>query len=119
MELEELVLLGGEHGAKVRGRGCGIRDARYEMRVAGDGRRGTGCGRRDSRCGIWVAGLRGGWKWIKEAAWWRLMGLCWVLIECNIEGSGLAEGDLDFFLGLCLVSLFAEGDIVLTGHRNF
>lgn len=58
-------------------------------------------------------------KWIKEAARWRLMGLCRVLIECNIKGSGLAEGDLYFFLGLCLVSIFAEGDIVLTGHRNF
>ena len=93
MELEELVLFGGEHGAKVRGRK-------------------TGGGRRE-------AGLMCGWKWIKKAAWWRLMVLCWVLIECNIEGSGLAEGDLDFFLGLCLVALFAEGDIVLTGYRNF
>lgn len=58
-------------------------------------------------------------KWIKKAAWWRLVGLCRVLIECYIEGTGLAEGDLDFFLGLCLVTLFAEGDIILTGHRNF
>lgn len=107
MELEELVLFGGEHGAKVRGRGTG------------GGRREAGDGRREMRGGRREAGLMCGWKWIKKAAWWRLMVLCWVLIECNIEGSGLAEGDLDFFLGLCLVALFAEGDIVLTGHRNF